>query len=184
MQLLFTLSRFIWLWAARTPLSRYTPPRRQRRKGDRRKMSPRCTFLQLVNLLWLTRLVSSSCCVAMHNNDINRKLLTGCGSDENSLDKTWLIEPTGCPWSSTNSKRSVQSCFVLCWANRDPTHCFTFEPKCFYWLVVHMHFNTICVCAESIQTNKGDGEQEPITKKLAEFHNQFVLLTVVWNWWK
>ena len=42
-----------------------------------------------------------------------------------------------------------------------------------------MHFNTICVCAESIQTNKGDGEQEPITKKLAEFHNQFVLLTVV-----
>ena len=34
-------------------------------------------------------------------------------------------------------------------------------------------------CARSRPTNKGNREQKPITKKLAEFHNQFVLLTMV-----
>ena len=33
-------------------------------------------------------------------------------------------------------------------------------------------------CARSRPTNKGNREQKPITKKLAEFHNQFVLLTM------
>ena len=34
-------------------------------------------------------------------------------------------------------------------------------------------------CARSRPTNKGNREQKPVTKKLAEFHNQFVLLTMV-----
>ena len=34
-------------------------------------------------------------------------------------------------------------------------------------------------CARSRPTNKGNREQKPITKKLAEFHNQFVLLTMM-----
>ena len=34
-------------------------------------------------------------------------------------------------------------------------------------------------CARSRPTNKGNREQKPITKKLAEFHNQFVLLTML-----
>ena len=34
-------------------------------------------------------------------------------------------------------------------------------------------------CARSRPTNKGNKEQKPITKKLAEFHNQFVLLTML-----
>ena len=29
--------------------------------------------------------------------------------------------------------------------------------------------------------NKGNREQKPITKKLAEFHNQLVLLTMFWQ---
>ena len=33
-------------------------------------------------------------------------------------------------------------------------------------------------CAWSRLTNKGNREQKPITKKLAEFHNQFVLSTM------
>ena len=34
-------------------------------------------------------------------------------------------------------------------------------------------------CARSRPTNKGNREQKTITKKLAEFHNQFVLLTMI-----
>ena len=34
-------------------------------------------------------------------------------------------------------------------------------------------------CARSRPTNKGNREQKPITKKLAEFHNQFILLTMM-----
>ena len=33
--------------------------------------------------------------------------------------------------------------------------CFTCEPKCFYWLVVHLYYNTLCVfCARSRAANK------------------------------
>ena len=37
------------------------------------------------------------------------------------------------------------------------------------------------LCARLRPTNKGNREQKPITKKLAEFHNQFVLLTMAWS---
>ena len=36
-------------------------------------------------------------------------------------------------------------------------------------------------CAQSRPTNKGNRKQKPITKKMVEFHNQFVLLTMVYT---
>ena len=35
-----------------------------------------------------------------------------------------IVDRTNWLWSSTNLKRSVQSCFVFCWTNRDRVHCF------------------------------------------------------------
>ena len=48
------------------------------------------------------------------------------------------------------------------------------QSKCFDWLVVHMHLNTFCVLC-TVKAN----EQKRITKKLAEFYNQFALLTMI-----
>ena len=72
---------------------------------------------------------------------------------------------------------------LLCLRLNELCPCTLFCPicssKCFYWFVVHIHLKTFCVCALSRPTNKGNREQKPITKKLAEFHNQFALLTMV-----
>ena len=50
--------------------------------------------------------------------------------------------------------------------------CFTFEPKCFYWLIVHLHFDTFCVLC----TVKANGQKKRRTKtyykETGEFHYQ------------
>ena len=50
-----------------------------------------------------------------------------------------------------------------------------------FWLVScsYAFENLLCFVHGQRPTNKGNREQKPITKKLAEFHNQFVLLTMV-----
>ena len=70
-------------------------------------------------------------------------------------------------------------CF-LGWTNRDRAHCFVqcVSPNVLTGSLFMCIWKPFVFCARSRPTNKGSREQKPITKKLAEFHNQFVLLTM------
>ena len=47
--------------------------------------------------------------------------------------------------------------------------CSSCMPIFCYWLIVRIHFNTFVFCEWSRPTNKRNGEQKYITKKLASF---------------
>ena len=72
---------------------------------------------------------------------------------------------TGCKAPQT-SKRMYITAF-LCWTNRDYAHCFVLrecEPKCFDWLVVHMHLNSFCVLCR-VRVNKQEIENKNIQQR-------------------
>ena len=60
------------------------------------------------------------------------------------------------------------SLFYVDKRNRDRAHCFVLrEPKCFYWLLVHLHFNTFGVLC----TVTANEQKKYRTKtKNCEFH--------------
>ena len=89
------------------------------------------------------------------------------------------------PYTVKLNKLQKECTKLLCLRLNERWPCMLFHSMCFSkcsdWLVVHLHFNTLCVLCTVKANEQRKREQKPITKKPAEFHNQFVLLTMVYT---
>ena len=80
------------------------------------------------------------------------------------------------------SKLRREQTKLLCFMLSKPwpciSFCFTSEPNVFYWLVVHLHFNTFCALC-TVKANEQKGQRtKTYNKEAGKFINNFALSTM------
>lgn len=97
-----------------------------------------------------------------------------------AVSNSIVVELTG--YETRQTSKGVYKT-VLFYVERTVTvhivFCFTCEPKCFYWLAVHMHYKTFCVLCTVKANEQRIQRTKTYNKELAEFHNQFPPTTMV-----
>ena len=81
----------------------------------------------------------------------------------------------------------MQSCFVLIKLNELWPCTLRFslwaqmlcQPKCFYWLLVRMHFNSFCVSCRVKANEQRKWKTKTYNKETGELYNQSILLTML-----
>ena len=82
-----------------------------------------------------------------------------------------MIKLTG--WEAEQIPKGVNKAALFYVEVEQNAHCtYTCEPKCFYWLVNHLHSNTFCVLYREKWNMKNREQQHTTNEPAVKFHDQ------------